>query len=161
MVSIEKLKEYFVYNDGKLIRTRPVANGKIKTGTRFGATLKRGYREGWFLGKLHKEHRLIWFYHYGEWPAYLDHINGDRTDNRIENLREVTTQQNTFNSKGHSDSYCGYKGVTYSKRNNNYFARIFVSGKSEFLGSFSCPVEAHKAYGNRAKQLHGEFYRDT
>lgn len=161
MVSVEKLKEYFIYTEGKLIRVRPVANGKIKAGTRFGSVLKRGYREGWFLGKLHKEHRLIWFYHHGEWPMYIDHIDGDPLNNKIENLRVVTEQQNSFNSRGHADSYSGYKGVSYNKRIGKYFSRISVSGKVEYLGSFDCPAEAHEAYCDRAKQLHGEFYRDT
>ena len=98
-------------------------NRRIKIGQQFGTRHIYGYRQGSLKGKRYKEHRLIWLYHYGEWPKEcIDHINGIRDDNRIENLREATNQQNQFNRKSEKDSSSQYKGVSWCKLSKKWRA---------------------------------------
>ena len=101
-------------------------------------------------------HRLII-----DCPASMqvDHINGNRADNRRENLRIVTSQQNNFNRGLNSNSTTGYKGVSYKIRDNRYQARIKHNGKSIQIGYFLTALEAHVAYEAKAKELFGEFYK--
>lgn len=104
-------------------------------------------------------HRLAFFMMTGRWPSLIDHINGDRSDNRWENLREATPLQNQFNRKANSASTTGLKGVCFHKKNNTYQARIVIDGKIKSLGYFKSKEMAAAAYQREAKVLHGEFYR--
>lgn len=88
-----------------------------------------------------------------------DHINGNRLDNRIDNLRTATKGQNAHNRKINNNSTSGFKGVTYNKRDKAYQAQIRLNGKIFSLGYFQCPVEAAHAYDSAAKELHGEYAR--
>lgn len=99
-------------------------------------------------------HRLAWFYVYGVWPtAHIDHINGDPSDNRIANLRDVThatNQQNRRRPAKHNSS--GYLGVT--PHQGKYVAGLSVDGRRRYLGIFHDPIEAHQAYLEAKRQLH-------
>ena len=91
--------EYEYHADGYLVFSKCFFKDKI--GTRAGTIDNLGYRRVSFEGKLHLEHRVIWRILKGDWPTKeLDHINRQRDDNRIENLREVTRQENTRNNGG-------------------------------------------------------------
>ena len=91
-------------------------------------------------------HKLAWLYVYGGWPKeQLDHINHDKIDNRIANLREVSNRQNHLNKPLSKNSSTGFLGVSFHKRANKYEARIKVNGKSLYLGSFTTPEEAYAA----------------
>lgn len=90
-------------------------------------------------------HRLIWVLHYGEWPkGELDHINGDKFDNRIENLRDCTKSQNMRNQKLRRDSTSGFPGVHFcrDKKNKPWVARIGMRGTWKTLGYFATREEA-------------------
>ena len=88
----------------------------------------------------------------------IDHINGDKLDNRLQNLRYCTPQENSRNKKLRSDCKLGYKGVSYRKdRKSNYRAFIFVDGKRIYLGTHTTPKDAAIAYDNGAKKYFGEF----
>lgn len=101
-------------------------------------------------------HRVIWLMHNNAWPAHqIDHINGLRNDNRIENLREATIKQQRGNVRGYSKRGLP-KGVTTDK--NRFVARANVNGKSKHLGSFLTPEEAHAAYCEFSKERFGEFF---
>ena len=89
---------------------------------------------------------------------YVDHINHDTLDNRKQNLRICTPQQNVFNSKKRIDNTSGYTGVNWHKISKKWRAQIRHSGKFIFLGSFSNKEEAHKVYQLKAKELFGEFH---
>lgn len=100
-------------------------------------------------------HRIAWLYVHGEWPLkQIDHINGCRDDNRIANLREATAAQNIINSQRKRS---GLRGV--QKRWGGYLAYIQHSGRQCYLGSFPTAEEAHAAYRDAARKLHGEFAR--
>ena len=117
----------------------------------------------WFNGY----HRLylnnVWFYAHrvalyletGIWPSdEVDHINGDRSDNRPANLRPATRAQNACNTAPYNAIL---KGVT--KANDKYRAQIKHDGKIHYLGVYPTPKLAHEAYVRAAKRLHGEFAR--
>ena len=88
----------------------------------------------------------------------VDHIDKDKTNNNIINLRFATVSQNGFNQGKCKNNTTGYKGVTFKKANQKYCARIKIEGKSKHLGYFETAQDASKAYEENAKNLHGEFY---
>lgn len=99
-------------------------------------------------------HRLAWLYMTGEWPTkHIDHINGNRTDNRFKNLRDVTCAENAQNKKSaHRDSKTGLLGVTPC--NGRFRATIFSKGKHVSLGVHDTPDLAQAAYLSAKKNLH-------
>lgn len=99
-------------------------------------------------------HRLILGARKGE---QVDHINGDGLDNRRTNLRICNGSQNQHNRKLQINNKSGYKGVYFNKR--KWTARIVVNNKKIYLGRFTDPTEAARAYDEAAKKLHGEFAR--
>lgn len=118
----------------------------------------KGYYTVMVRGKTYKAHRLIWLIATGTWPAeHIDHINGDKTDNRVENLREATNAENMQNRAAPRNNTSGYKGVSWHKRDRKWRAKIQVDGKRRYLGHFDTPEEAHAAYCEAAREHHGEF----
>ena len=101
-------------------------------------------------------HRLAWLYVHGVWPPHeVDHINGDRSDNRIANLRLATRQQNSENRHGaQSNSKTGLVGVSWHKRAGKWQAHIRVKGRTRYLGLFESTQDACMAY-LQAKQTMG------
>ena len=87
----------------------------------------------------------------------VDHINGDRSDNRRSNLRTCIHAQNMKNSKLRADNASGFKGVCYNKRNRKWVAQIQANGIKKHLGLFENPEVAHEFYCLAADMLHGEF----
>ena len=114
-----------------------------------------------FMGKTLYAHRMVWMYHYGYWPRYVDHIDRDTKNNRVENLRECTQSQNNYNSTIKSNNKCGYKGVRKIEKlpNNPWEAKIVVAGKIKILGYYSTPEAAHEAYLTGAQKYAKEFAR--
>ena len=98
-------------------------------------------------------HRLIMDFPEG----LVDHKNGNGLHNWKANLRIANHSTNQWNSRCHSDSTCGQKGVCLHRQ--GWMARISINGKRKHLGFFSSPEEAGEAYRNAAKELHGEFFR--
>ena len=116
-----------------------------------------GYRNGSILGKNVLAHRAIWALHHVSWPDHhLDHINRDRLDNRLENLRLADHFENTQNAKARSGSSM-FKGVGIYKRNMKWQARIQCDGIRRCIGFFECEVDAARAYDVEAIRLHGEY----
>lgn len=112
--------------------------------------------EGRVITKL--VHRLVAAAFLGLTDAHqVDHKDGNRANNRLENLRLATHSQNRRNSKGNVRSQSGMKGVY--RNGKRWVARIYVTGKSKHLGMFGTPEEAHAAYCAAAKELYGEFFR--
>ena len=106
-------------------------------------------------GRKYKEHRLIWLYVYGHFPEHeIDHINGDGTDNRLDNLRLATHAENSQNRRLHRDSLVPYLGVTHDRKRGQFQARIMVAGRQIHLGRFSTAEGAHEAYRSAKASLH-------
>ena len=114
-----------------------------------------GYIRITVLGRRYYAHRLAWFYVHGEWPAeQMDHINGDRSDNRIANLREATQSGNGQNKKMQRNNTSGCIGVTWSKRRKKWLAKIGVAGKVSYLGYFDIFDDAVAARKEAKLALH-------
>ena len=104
-------------------------------------------------------HRLAWFYVHGVWPQEIDHINRDRGDNRLANLRSATHSQNMMNKRRTKLSATGFPGV--SKHKNQFYAAIKSGGKKRHIGSFKTAEEAHAAYCLAAAETFGEYGNPT
>lgn len=111
-----------------------------------GGNSGNGYRHISIFGSKYYAHRLAWAITYGEWPALcLDHINGNKTDNRIANLRLASVELNNRNRRNiRKDSASGVMGVRKNRR--KFIAYLCVNGRQVFLGSFKTTEEAHAAY---------------
>ena len=120
------IKNAFIYSDGKLLWRHGSRSGK-RAGCRNQTT---GYWQIVISGKYYSGHVLIWIYHNGEIPKgyIIDHKDEDKSNDNIENLRLATRSQNGFNrKKENSDSFTGFKGVSFDKRRNHFYARIKVN----------------------------------
>jgi len=97
-----------------------------------------GYVQIYVHGKLYYAHRLAWLYVYGEWPSgQLDHVDGNRINNAIANLRIASQAENMKNTALRSDNKSGVTGVCRPKTSDKWLAQIEVEGKNIFLGRFS------------------------
>lgn len=156
--SLELLSHYLHYDAETGIFKWKKSLGKRSAGSTAGSLMHIGYIRICVLKKAYMAHRLAWLFHYGEAPnAFLDHINGDRSDNRISNLRLATYQENAWNTTEYRNNRCGLKGVHFNSRDKRYIAQITAGGKRICLGSFSDKHEAHEAYLKASEKMHGKF----
>ncbi|WP_334154728.1 HNH endonuclease [Agrobacterium pusense] len=139
----------------RILRYDPEAGLFYRNGQVADCPVPNGYMRVRVLGRTFSSHRLAWFFHTGEWPPHeIDHINGQRADNRIANLRVATTSENQANRK----SKVGLKrGVTLHKATGKFQAQIKVSGRNQYLGLFDREEEAHDAYAAAASKHFGSF----
>ena len=148
----------FDYNEetGDLIWKLP-SYLKQRKGEAVGFINEKGYKEVCLNHRRYRIHRLVYFMHYGDVPDILDHINNDRTDNRIENLRPADSSQNSYNRKLVGSNKSGIKGVYWSKHNNKWRGQIKVRGKKLHIGYFDTLEEAAVIMKPAREKLHGEF----
>lgn len=103
-------------------------------------------------------HRVAWALTHGEWPrSQIDHINGNRMDNRICNLRLASHKENQRNKGAGLRNKSGFKGVHFSKTAQKWIAQIHVNGKTRHIGVFDSALAASKEYCAAANKEHGEF----
>jgi hypothetical protein len=131
-------------------------------GSAAGQKSEAGYVLVGLWGRLYRAHRLAWLLMTGAWPvAEIDHINGDRSDNRWSNLREATSSQQKMNASIRSDNKSGCKGVSFRPDIGKWHSRIVLDGKTKLLGNFSLLSDAIVARKNAEKANHGDFVRLT
>ncbi len=116
------------------------------------------YAATWIGGKCVLMHRLILGLK-KENKLQVDHINNNGLDNQKRNLRICTNQQNSWNQKKRKNKTSKYKGVSWSKLHKKWKVEIMINSKEKFLGLFSDPCKAAKAYNEAAKNLFGKFAR--
>lgn len=155
-----QVKRLFEYRNGELYWK--VDHGKSKKGDKAGYihATKKGYHKRKFVSvyqKIHSFPRIVFLMFQGYLPDVVSFIDRNPLNTRIENLIAVTYSQMICRNKIRKDNTCGYKGVTFCKKNNKYHAQIVKLKKHYYLGSFNTAEEAHKAYYTAAKKLHGEF----
>jgi len=125
-----------------------------------GGPRRIGYRYIAINSRRYASHRLAWVIMTGEWPeTEMDHKDGNPSNNRWDNLRLASREQNLANIRGHKDSRCGLKGATYNKLRGTWQAQIMANRKVYHLGVFPTAQEAHEAYCAAAIRLKGEFAR--
>jgi len=150
------LLETFEYKEGHLYWKKTMSNF-VKAGIKAGSIRKDGYWKVGFKGKAPTAHRIIFLYHHGYLPKNIDHINGIKTDNRIENLRAATDSQNQCNAKINTKNKSGIKGVCWNKNTKKWRVYLYINGKfTEFGHYFDINVAKFVANTMRYK-YHGEF----
>lgn len=138
MLTQKRIKELFCYENGELIRKIKVPGGE--RGSVAGYKSKRGYIVTMVDGKLYKNHRLVWLWHNGYLPEYfIDHIDQNCSNNRIENLREASQSCNMRNSRQQKTTTM-VKGVR--EEGGKYRVRIVINKKQYHIGYTSCLLEA-------------------
>jgi hypothetical protein len=139
----QKMAEIFAYDPLTGVLTRTFKSGITHTvGTTPSA---QGYLSLNFSKKTFQAHRVAWLLYYGEWPTgFIDHINGDGSDNRICNLRTVTNQENLRNQSLRSSNKSGVMGVCLNRR-GTWRVEIGVNGRHRNLGTFSVFEDAVRA----------------
>lgn len=161
-LTAEQLRELLNYNPETGIFTWAVQGRNRPVGGVVGSKDHRGYIQASIGTKADRlriyMHRAAWAYVHGVWPTHdIDHINHDKSDNRIANLRELTRSLNQQNQiKAHANNKSGYLGVYANKkgRKQPYIACIFANGRAVHLGAFDTAEEAHAAYVEAKRRLH-------
>jgi len=139
----------------KSARAQTLWNARFAGRRAFNHLRADGYRCGLFNRKTFFAHRVAWFLSYGEWPSdQIDHINRNKSDQRLSNLRAATAQQNACNRVYQSAT--GFRGVT-KRASGKYQAICGPRGKRKSLGDFATPEEAARAYDAEARKVFGEF----
>lgn len=124
----------------------------------FTATSARGYKVGKVLGYPTQAHTIVFAMTHGRWPdGDVDHKNGDRADNRPDNLRECTRSQNMQNRGSTRSGTSRFKGVSWCRQTGKWRASIKVHGKVRQLGRFTNEIDAAKSYDRACADVHGEF----
>jgi len=156
-ISAEFLRSVLSYSKTTGVFRWKTNRGRVKAGTIAGSLhRKHGYIQIGLCGKDHKAARLAWLYMTGGWPSQLvDHKNGNRSDNRWSNLRDLGFTANLQNMrKAHKDNVSGLLGVTWSREKQRFFARIQVNKRAMRLGYFDTAEAAHSAYLKAKRRLH-------
>jgi hypothetical protein len=158
----ERVRQLFDYDPeaGQLLwKERPAPNTKL--GAVAGSVSGSGYVYVNVDKQSYRAHRIIWLWVTGEDPGsdLVDHIDGDRLNNRFANLRRASYSQNGANYKKPRRNTSGYKGVSWSPTHGKWAANIRHQGRLRWLGRFDSTEEAHAAYLKAAAELFGEFAR--
>ena len=154
----EEVKRFFDYKDGNLYWKEMTTN---KTGNIVGQLAGYIHIHGYRLIRLHgyqyKAHRLMFLYHHGYMPEFVDHINGNKDDNRIENLRAATKAQNCQNFARKSHNTSGIKGISKMPKKDLWRARIQANNKKYEVGGFKTKELAEEFLELLRDLTHGEF----
>jgi hypothetical protein len=131
MITQQDVTDCFEYRDGYLYwKGVSHPNKQHMVDKPAGSIHKTGYRHISWRGKVQKAHRLIFMLHHGYLPPEVDHINGDRADNRIENLRPATRSENQCNRNALASNTSGYPGVSWHRKSKAWVVRVMKNGKT-------------------------------
>lgn len=161
-LSQDELMRFLSYNEttGIFVWKIGFQHGPVKTGCPAGTKASSGYIVIAINRKKYFAHRLAWQYIHGEVPGgNIDHINGLKHDNRIENLRIATKSQNAANSKVSTMNTSGVKGVSWSNKAKKWVVQVRDKGKKTHVGCFSDLHSAKLAASDARAKVFGEFDR--
>lgn len=160
-VTLERLHDVLTYapQTGLFVWKKRLANyAPVRSVA--GTTHTRGYVYIRIAGKNYRASRLAWFYVHGVWPdGQIDHIDGNRGNDAIANLRVATGSQNCGNTKRRRTNTSGHKGVSFERKNGKWRAQIHTGSKGYFLGYYPTAEDAAIAYALAARAYFGEFAR--
>jgi hypothetical protein len=154
MITQDVIKEYFDYKDGILYWKK--SKRKIKVGDVAGH-FSKGYLVTKFNYKNYYNHRLIYLYHHNKLPNYIDHINGNKADNRIENLRETSLTENQFNRTTNNNSSSGIKNISWFSPSNKWRVVCQINKKFKHFGLYDNLYDASHVARRIRNKYHGEF----
>lgn len=161
-MTYEEANELIAYdpNTGALTwKNRMGRWGRIPAGSPATSTDSKGYLYVHIGTKNYRAHRVAWLLHYGHWPDKdIDHVNRNRVDNRIVNLRGATRYEQLQNQKKRADNTTGFTGVSET-RNGTYAVSVWHRGKKHYVGTFKELDEAREKYMDKKRELHS-FFRD-
>lgn len=162
-ISAETLKSSLDYDpDTGVFRRISNRQGGFKLGALAGYKHHSGYTYIKVNGKTYAAHRLAWLFHFGEMPeGEIDHINCDKSDNRISNLRLSDRKGNVCNVGLRNDNTSGVKGVSWHRECGKWVAYVRNNGIKIYVGMFSDLNDAANAVSEMRKRLHKEFSRDN
>jgi hypothetical protein len=132
-------------------------SSSARAGTKAGFIVDRGYISIKINQKRHQAHRLIFMYHHGYYPFFVDHINRNPSDNRIENLRPADFSTNNHNAGKRKDNTSGFKGVAFHKRLRKWQASICINRKQIHIGYFDTASIAYDAACKAREHYHQEY----
>lgn len=159
IITQDYLRQLFVYLDGHLIWKEDQRANKVK-GKEAGCISSNGYIYICINKKIYSAHRLVYLYHFGNFDGDIDHINGVRNDNHIENLRIATKHQNRVNSKLFRNNKSQHKNVSWYKIRKQWRVQFAVNGKPTHFGQYNdidyaifvADFVRHKLYGEYARK---------
>lgn len=157
MLTLERLKEIIDYNPESGIFIAKIRRSHCQKGDVVGCNYGDGYMRTAIDGRDYLLHRLAWFYVYGQMPKMIDHINGDRGDNRIENLRIADYHINARNSCRKTNSSARFKGISWHKVSKKWQVQIRCGGELIPLGYFDDDTEAAFNYDLASLKYHREY----
>lgn len=154
-----KLKELLTYDaETGLFHYNTSWGRSIKEGKLAGTKATDDYVKISLLGKMYQAHRLAWLYVHGAWPdGIIDHIDGVVTNNKLENLRVVSLNENAWNSKIPVTNTSGVKGVAWNKEKRKWRAKIGHKRRTLHVGYFNSIEEAEAALREFRENLHGDY----
>lgn len=149
---MQEFEDYYYYSDGFLYYN--YTNNKVDF------WYDKGYRRFTHHdGKIYKASRVIYYLSTRMWPEVVDHIDGNRSNDDIKNLRAATRAENNKNVKKRKDNTSGHKGVSFKKKLGKYQVLVQVDGKNLYFGVYSDLEEAAEVARKAREELHGEFAR--
>ncbi|EOW6163946.1 TPA: HNH endonuclease [Klebsiella pneumoniae] len=158
MINSNELRALLTYDKDTGVFRRNTSSGGQEIGSIAGTISKHGYIRIRIKNKAYFAHRLAWLYEYGVWPENeIDHINGEKSDNRLINLREASRSGNNHNKKHQKNSASGVKGVSWSKKDKRWHARCRANKQTVYFGSFMDLEEAMLAVIKAREKYHGKF----
>lgn len=155
-ITQDYVKQLFEYRDGELY-WKIKHSRNVWIGRKVGSKTQRGYYQLQLNKKFYLNHRIIFLMHHGYLPEYLDHIDGNPSNNKIENLRAATLTQNQYNTKLHKNNNSGFKGVSWCNTTNNWRVRIQIKKVGKVIGYFDDLELAGLVAQEARNKYHGEF----
>lgn len=158
MITKDELMAVLNYDPETGVFTWRVKMSQKMPGSRAGNLQPHGYIKIRINRRHYYAHRLAWLYMSGEWPKEeVDHINGDRSDNRWANLRAASRNENQCNVRLSVANTSGVRGVVWCKSTSRWRAQIKLRRKMFHVGRYDSIEEAAAAYADAARKLHGKF----
>ena len=158
-LTLDLLNELFYYSNGNLYRKKTTQKN-VQIHKKVGTVNTAGYVVVNLHNKVYLVHRLIFWMQHKYLPKYIDHIDGNRSNNKLHNLRSATNQQNICNAKLRKNSTSGIKNVRWEERLKKWSVRFTVNYKPKHIGVYSELEDAIQAASKARQELHKQFARD-